>query len=69
MFDAKEFKVQVVESCPLLEKLKGPVVLGVGFKADHTGGIVVGHSEHEVTVVAADIGDAFALKGEMGGDA
>lgn len=68
VFDAEEFKVKVIEAGPLLEKLKGPVVLGVGFKTDHASGIVLGHSKHKVAVVTADISDAFVLEGDMRGD-
>lgn len=68
VFNAEEFKVKVIEARPLLEQLKSPVVLGVGFKTDHAGGIVLSHPKHKVAVVTADIGDTLALEGDVRGD-
>ena len=62
MFDSEQFDLELPLAGKGVEGVEGIVMLNVGFKAEDKGRLVMGHAEHVVAVVAADIGNDFACE-------
>jgi hypothetical protein len=69
MFDAEQFDPELALTGKGVESLERIVMLEVWLKSEDQGRLVMGHAEHVVTVVAADIGNDLVGKvGQLGGD-